>query len=155
MGYRYFSPSERAGESEFRVIEIVGHERRDRGRIYSQTLLVDNQWETLRFVQEHMDDFVKNALGVRKMKEQDRRILEESARMFEENLNALFTIITDGQQKNLLEKLSASLKKALLLMAMERYRCDTESVCKALGISGDRLERELISCGVSRMKKAA
>jgi DNA-binding protein Fis len=49
-----------------------------------------------------------------------------------------------------MDKLSSSLKKALLLMVMERYHSDREKACKVLGISQEKLETELKLCGVAR-----
>ena len=55
---------------------------------------------------------------------------------------------SNGQ--GVMDKLSASLKKALLLMVMERYKSDREKACRVLGISREKLETELKLCGVAR-----
>ena len=53
-------------------------------------------------------------------------------------------------REGVMDKLSSSLKKALLLMVMERYKSDREKACRVLGISREKLETELKMCGVAR-----
>jgi DNA-binding protein Fis len=47
------------------------------------------------------------------------------------------------------------LKKALLLMAMERYSGDKDVICKVLGINRDKLDTELSLFGLNQVRKAA
>ena len=157
MGYRYRMPSEKTGEGDYRIMEVVLMKKGSLGTNRPETRLVavDNQWDTLRFVQENMDNFISNIVQVRKMEEKAKKNVEESARLFEKNLEPLFTKISTTSKQNVLEKLSSSLKKALLLMAMDRYHSDKETICQALGISRDKLERELKSFGLAPQRRRA
>jgi DNA-binding NtrC family response regulator len=118
-------------------------------------LTIDNQTETLRFVQEHMNDFITNCVRVRKMEANSKKQLEESAELFEKNLEPLFTVISATSTKHVLDKLSNSLKKALLILAMEKFNCNKDSVCQALGLSRERLDHEIALCGLMGNNKAA
>lgn len=141
----------------FRVMEVVSIRKKRNGTETSSTqpVLVENSQETLRFIQENMDEFINNVIRVRKMEERDRARVEESAKMFETNLEPLFTMITKTTG-NPLDKLSNSLKKALLLIAMDRYECNRDSICSALGISRDKLDKEMSACGIDGgLRKAA
>lgn len=158
MANRYFIPHEKAGDSDFRLLEVVMVKKNmeNFGEGAARMIItVDNHWETLRFVQENMDDFIKNIIRMRKMEASNRKKVEENARLFERNLEPLFTLISQTAQSNILDKLSNSLKKALILMAMDRYASNKDSICKALGISRDKLEKEMTLCGLSPLRKVA
>ena len=139
----------RSSSYNFRVMEVVSIKKKRNGAetTCSQPVLVEDSQETLRFMQENMDEFITNVIRVKKMEERDRARIEESARMFEANLEPLFTLITKTTG-NPLDKLSISLKKALLLIAMDRYKCNRDSICSALGISRDKLDKEISACGI-------
>lgn len=157
MARRYLFPAERSIDCDFKVMEVVsaqeGIEEYEETR--TQFLLVDSHWETLLNVQENMDDFVRNLFKVNRMNEKDRKKIEENARLFEENLESLFRMISSTTRSNIMENLSLSLKKALLLMALERYEGDLEAVCSALGLTHDQLDEEMARCGLNRFDKAA
>lgn len=157
MGYRCVMPKEKAGEGEFRLVEVVMVKKSANAEsvVAKQVVIVDNHQDTLRHVQDHMDEFIDNILKVKKMEENDRRNVAEAAAIFKESLEPLFAMITASADKHVLGKLSHSLKKALILMAMERYDGDEEMVCKVLGISRERLAREMSNCGAPRPRKAA
>ena len=120
----------------------------------TRLLMVDNSQETMRFVQDSMNDIINNIVKVNTMNRQSKRI-DENAELFEANLNPLFTVMAENPEGSILDKLSVSLKKALILMAMERYNSDRGSICKALGISPEKLEGEMSLCGLGRGRKAA
>jgi hypothetical protein len=40
-------------------------------------------------------------------------------------------------------------------MAMDRYKSNKDSVCKALGISPEKLDGEMTLCGISKERQAA
>lgn len=149
MAYRSVTSSEKATPYAFRAIEVVAVKKPDSTEFRETTtvVLVDNHMDTLRFVQENMHDFVRNVLKVRKMNANMRRI-DENARLFESNLKQLFAVISEKTGKSLLDKLSHSLKKALILMAMDRYKSDKDLICSVFGISRDRLEKEMDLCGL-------
>jgi hypothetical protein len=157
MGYRYVTPSDKCDDYAFRLMEVVMVEKKAGGTdsSSSQVMIVDGHWDTLRFVQENMNDFVSNMIKVRKMTAKTRRRVEDNAKLFERNLQPLFSMISETSKSNILDKLSNSLKKALILMAMDRYKSDKASICKALGISRDKLEREMTLCGLVQTRKVA
>lgn len=150
MGYRCATPEERAGETNYRLMEVVMVKRgtAGAGKASSQILTVDNQWDTLRFVQENMDDIIATMVKVKRMETISRRKIDENAKLFEKNLEPLFSLISATSKDNLMDKLSSSLKKALILMALDRYHCDKETICRALGITRDKLDREMKACGL-------
>lgn len=150
MGYRCVASEENAGEGTFRIMEVVmvKKEAVGVGRTSSQILTVDNQWDTLRYVQENMDEIIAMMVKVKRMETNSRRKIDENARLFERNLEPLFSLISATSQENLMDKLSSSLKKALLLMALDRYHCDRDTICRALGITKDKLDKEMKACGL-------
>lgn len=157
MARRFLFPAERSIDCDFKVMEVVFTRDRieEKGVTRTRYLLVDSHWETLLDVQENMDDFISIALKVNRMNEKERKKIDENARMFEENLESLFKMISGTSQSSVMEKLSLSLKKALLLMAMERYDGDLEAVCNALGLTHAKLDAEMAQCGLNSFDKAA
>ncbi|WP_246559513.1 hypothetical protein [Citrifermentans pelophilum] len=117
-------------------------------------LLVDNNQETLKYVQESMDDIITNIIRVNKMDKINKKV-DENAKLFEKNLDPLFSVMAEKTQGSILDKLSLSLRKALILMAMDRYKSNKDSVCKALGISPEKLDGEMTLCGISKERQAA
>ncbi len=156
MGHRCNMPSKIERESNYRVMEVVMMKRAKGGKESSSThlILVDNQLETLSFVQESMDEIINNIIRINKMGHINKKV-DESAKLFEKNLDPLFSVMAERTQGNILDKLSISLKKALILMAMDRYKSNKDSVCEALGISQDKLDGEMALCGIGRERRAA
>ena len=150
MGYRCHNQYEKEEDHGFRLMEVVMVEKKSTGSENSSTrvLMVDNQYETLKFVQDHMNDFVANMIKVKKMNPVSVKKIEESAELFQNNLQPLFSMISETSKTHILDKLSNSLKKALILMAIDRYKSDRDSICKALGISQEKLEKEMMVCGL-------
>jgi DNA-binding protein Fis len=157
MGCKGMDGANKAGAFSHRVVQVtIG----DKGSATVKgdmpvSLTVANDWETLRFVKENMDDVVANVVRVKHMDAQSRKQVEESAELFEQKLEPLFTLIAATSQEHVMDKLSVSLKKALLLMAMDRYSCDSDRICRALGISKGKLEKELKRCGLSHQPSKA
>jgi DNA-binding NtrC family response regulator len=95
-------------------------------------------------------------MKAKQMKAEERVQVDETARLFESSLAPLFGVISANSERHVMDKLSLSLRKALLLMAMQRYSSDPAAVCRALGISAEKLNKELRRCGLpGREKKAA
>ncbi len=156
MGYRCDLPKTNNGECEFRIMEVVMVKKsRDRETSSSQVLIIDNDQETLRQVQENWNDYIGNLIKVRKMEDRDRQKVAESSEIFGRKLQPLFSHISETTCKNLLSNLSKSLKKALILMALERYDGDKDIICKVLGINRERLDSEMSLCGLKQRRKAA
>jgi hypothetical protein len=157
MGYRHKDAAQRAGTYHYRAIEVVLLPQ-DRGAAEDEiaaVLTVENDWDTLSFVKDNMGDIAANMRRVQHMNSESMIHVEESARLFQKNLQPLFTLISATATDHVLDKLSVSLRKALLLMAMDRYSCDSESMCRALGITKGKLEKELKRCGLLRQERKA
>ena len=152
MGYRCQQPHEHDDEYSFRMMEVVMVEKRSAGSEASSTrvLLVDNSYDTLKYVQDHMNDFVANMIKVKKMSPASVKKIEESAELFQSNLQPLFSMISETSKTHILDKLSNSLKKALILMAIDRYKSDKDSICKALGICREKLDKEMSVSGLNQ-----
>jgi DNA-binding protein Fis len=157
MGYTCKETTQRAGSYHYRAIEVVlvkrtkGAASQDRANV----LTVENDWDTLSFVKDNMADITANMVRVKSMNSENSAHVEESAELFQRNLEPLFTLISATATDHVLDKLSVSLRKALLLMAMDRYSCDSESMCRALGITKGQLEKELKRCGLLRLEQKA
>ena len=155
MGYRCRIHEDKAGECDFRLIEMVMTKKNSIQSLPVRAVItIDNHVETIRYVQSNMTDFVTNCVRVEAMEANARKKVEENARLFEQHLEPFFTVVAATTQKNVLDKLSSALKKALILMAMEKYHCNKESICRALGLSPEKLEREIDLCGLSPKKRA-
>jgi DNA-binding protein Fis len=149
MGYRDKTIIDRSGAYDFCIMEV---RLRKKGAAPGtkedvRLLMVDSHIETLQFVQENMQQFVGNIVRLRRLETQPQAI-NESAKMFRKNLEPLLSTLAAANGEGMMDKLSASLKKALLLMVMERYH-DREKACRILGISREKLDKELILCGVA------
>ena len=156
MGYRYLMANENGGDSEFRLMEVMMVKKASDGEcVSSHIVIIDNNQETLRHVQENWNDFIDNIIRVKKMEERERKKVAESAEIFGKGLQPLFSRISGSTNKNLLANLSKSLKKALILMALERYEGDKDIICKVLGINREKLENEMSLCGLNQCRRAA
>ncbi len=150
MGYREMTAVVKAGQYAYRAVEVTPVKQDGNGAsrpVSPMFILVDGEVETLRFVQENLVDIVNNVLRTKKMKPSSRNV-DESARIFEKNLQDLFYLVAEKRGNGLLDEMSNSLKKALIILAIERYRNDRERICKVFGISRDKLEREMVVCGL-------
>ncbi|QXE92882.1 hypothetical protein KP001_10350 [Geomonas subterranea] len=152
MAYRDRSTNERSGSYAYTIMEV---RLRKKGAPEGtkddlRFMTVDSHWDTLRFVQDNMDQCVGNVVRLKKSGPTDNRGVNESAELFQKNLEPLVSSLAATQGQGVMDKLSASLKKALLLMVMERYQSDRETACRVLGISREKLENELKLCGVAR-----
>ncbi|MBJ6799998.1 hypothetical protein [Geomonas propionica] len=151
MAYRDRSTNERSGSYAYTIMEV---RLRKKGAPEGtkddlRFMTVDSHWDTLRFVQDNMDHCVGNVVRL-KRNEPTGRTIDESAKLFQKNLEPLVSTLAATQGQGVMDKLSASLKKALLLLVMERYQSDREKACRVLGISREKLENELKLCGVAR-----
>jgi DNA-binding protein Fis len=156
MGYRCKDAAQRAGSYHYRAIEVVQLKKASgNADRRANVLTVDNDWDTLSFVKDNMADITANMVGVKPVSSENNPHVEESAELFQKNLEPLFTLISATATDHVLDKLSVSLRKALLLMAMDRYSCDSESMCRALGITKGKLEKELKRCGLLRLEQKA
>lgn len=156
MEHRYAGASAGKSNYGFATVEVVLVKRTatpgaDRVAV---VLTLGDDPDIWRLVSEDMDDIAANLVRVRKMNAQKNRVhVEESAQLFKRSLEPLFTLISATAQEHVLDKLSLSLRKALLLMAMERYSCNNEKICRALGLTKAKLERELRLCGLLNQEK--
>ncbi|WP_136524884.1 hypothetical protein [Geomonas ferrireducens] len=150
MAYRDRSTSERSGSYAYTIMEV---RLRKKGAPEGteddiRLMTVDSHWDTLRFVQDNMDQCVGNVVRLKRTESKRVQGMNESAALFQKNLEPLVSTLTANQGQGVMDKLSISLKKALLLMVMERYQSDRDKACRVLGISQEKLESELKLCGV-------
>jgi DNA-binding NtrC family response regulator len=156
MGYRCVMPGGKAGDREFRLVEVImvrkssGVEHESR-----QVVIVHDHQDTLRYVKGNWRDFVDNLLKIKKMEERDTKKEEESADIFGNRLHPLFSRISESVNKDLLTNLAKSLNKALIIMAVERYAGDRDTICTVLGIDREKLDSEMNLCGLEQERKAA
>lgn len=157
MAYRYQNSYEKKLATEPRFMEMVIMHQQQKSRVSSiQIVMLDGDRDTVQLAQEQMNEIVTNVIKVKNMETKALKKVDESARLFERNLEPWFSLISQTVQGgHLLDKLSCSLKKALILMAMERYHCNRESVAKVLGLSPERLEKEMLLCGLGSQRQAA
>lgn len=152
MGYRDRSTNEKSGTCDYCVVEVrLRKKGADPGAKEDLRLLtVDSHWDTLRFVQENMEQFVGNIVKMKRSESHAAERVNENAALFERKLKPLISSLAAANREGVMDKMSASLKKALLIMVMERYKSDRDTACRVLGISREKLESELQLCGVSR-----
>jgi len=152
MGYRDRSNNERSGAYSYCIMEVRLRKKGapDGSKDDLRFMTVDSHWDTLRFVQDNMNDCVGNVVRMKRMRQSTEQGVNESAELFQKNLEPLVATLAAAEGQGVMDKLSASLKKALLLMVMERYQSDREKACQVLGISREKLESELRLCGVAR-----
>jgi DNA-binding NtrC family response regulator len=156
MGYRCFSAKDYMEEGEYRLMEVVMVKKMSkREEVTTQVIMIDNNQDTLRHVQENWNDFIDNIIRIKKMEDIDRKKITENADIFGKGLKPLFSRISESPNKNLLANLSKSMKKALLLMALERYDGNMELICKVLGINREKLDTEMSMCGLDQIRRAA
>jgi DNA-binding NtrC family response regulator len=156
MGYRCMSTKDYTEEADFRLMEVVMVRKSQAGeKTTAQVIMIDSQQETLRHVQENWNDFIENIIRIKKMEDIDRRKISESADIFGKGLKPFFSRISGTANKNLLANLSKSMKKALILMALDRYDGDKDTICKVLGINRDKLDNEMTLCGLDQIRNAA
>jgi hypothetical protein len=151
MSYRARS-TEKAGGHDYRIMEVRLRKKNAApdAREELRFLMVDSSWETLRFVQDNMEELVGNIVRLKRTESSTNKGINESAALFKRNLEPLMSSLAASKGEGVMDKLSLSLKKALLLLVMERYQSDRDQACKVLGITREKLDHELVLCGVAR-----
>lgn len=157
MAYRYRDSFEQKQAADPRFMEMVIMQQEKKGsRSSIQVVMLDGDRDTISMAQEEMNAIIANVIRVKKMETKAAKKIDETARLFERNLEPWFSLISQTVQGgHLLDKLSNSLKKALILMAMERYHCNRQSVARVLGLSPEKLEKEMALCGIAGPRNAA
>lgn len=157
MAYRYQNNKDKLYAADPRFMEmVIMQSEKTSKRSNVQVVMLDGDRDTVTFAQEEMDEIVANVIRVKKMEAKINKKVDETAQLFERNLEPWFSLLSQTVQGgHLLDKLSSSLKKALILMAMEKYHCNRESVARVLGLSREKLEKEMASCGINGRRSAA
>lgn len=152
MAHRDRSTNEKTGAFDYSIMEVrLKRKGAAAGTKEDLRLMtVDNHWDTLRWVQDHMEECVGNIVRMKRMQDRETKGVNESAALFQKNLEPLVASLAASNGQGVMDKLSSSLKKALLIMVMERYQSDRDKACRVLGISREKLETELKLCGVVR-----
>lgn len=135
----------------YRLLEVMMlHTKANNDEIKERrTLVVEASHETVSFVEQNMNEIVGNLVRMRKLEVEDLRLIEESARLFQDNLAPLFAMLTAGSDGEPLLHLSQSLKKGLLLSALRRFDNDLPAVAAMFGLSENELHTELAAAGIS------
>lgn len=131
----------------YRAVEITGSLKIERKRTVSvrQVLLLHNDKETLEFVEQNMAKLFHNLILSKKMAVLPEPLLST---YLPSEIEPLLESIALNPNKNILQQLTASLKKAILSLAMIRFNGDRELICNVLGLSGSQFEEELGLAGL-------
>jgi len=149
MGYD--SKCENSYRSEgFRVIQLAGRLYLERVGVksFNQILLLNNDLETLLFVEEHLNSVVNNAVMVKKQEYTHHDTGPDEFAEFCRNFEPLINAVIMRPEKNLFLHMTSSLKKAILSIAIDRCNSDRTTICNALGLSDGELDEELRLCGL-------
>lgn len=148
MGYRYNTQMQAESVNYFRAVEISGSLQigLDRKIPFAQILLLSNDMETLFFAENNMFQLVNNTIRMIKMNNSTVNNIDGSG-TFAREFESLLESIIMRPEKNILNRLSASLKKAILSIALDRYHSNKEMICKVLGLSSSQFDHEMRSIG--------
>ncbi len=134
----------------FRVIQLSG--KLSRGNIgaksFSQILLLNNDRETLLFVEQHLDSIVNNVVMAKRYDHAPDGTGPEEFGEFCKSFEPLIDAVIKQREKNLLSRMTSSLKKAILSIAIDRCNSDRTTICNALGLTEGQLDEELRLCGL-------
>lgn len=148
MGYRYDEAADKESGKYFRAFEISGSMMiAGNGKIpFYQVLLVNNDMETLFFVEQNMSRLINNAIILKQMNKPAGNRDEES-RTFTRGVESLLESIIMKKETDVLQNLTGSIKKAILSIALDRYNGNKEMICSLLGLSSSQLDDEMRSSG--------
>lgn len=135
----------------FLEVVIAGRSGSDAGKRFRKVVTYDSDEDSVTLVREEMDRVLANVLKVTVMERRSVRAVEETSSLFERMLEPWFSRVSEGESdKKLLHTMSRSLKKALILLAMDRFHADEVSVAHALGLTLKQLDREMARCGIRK-----
>ena len=145
MAYRDRTTGKKSSAFDYYIMEVRLNENvlAAGARDESRFITVDNHWETMCYVQDNMNEFVANIVRLNVMKAHDKH-RDNSATLSQRAVGSLVSTPAG------MDKLSASLKKTLLIMVMERYQNDLDEACRVLDITREKLETELYLSGIAR-----
>jgi len=148
MGYSYFKLQHEEPVKQFRAVEITGSLLVERSTKihFNQVLLLHADSDTLEFAEKNLAKFVSNAIMIKKMAVRSEAPVAAAGDLTDGIVPLLESIVM-SPEKNLLHLLTASLKKAILSIALTRYHANKEMICNVLGLSGSQLDDELRSSG--------
>lgn len=149
MGYRC-NVGNNDKDKGFRVIELTGSLYLEKlgMKPFNQILLLNNDLETLLFVETFLDRVITNAVMVKKHEYTRCDDIRDDFKEFCRSCEPLIDAIIMRREKNLLSRITSSLKKAILSIAIDRCNADRRMICNALGLSERQLEEELRLCGL-------
>ena len=132
----------------FRAVEVAGSLTDDCKRTvpFRQVLLLHDDKETLEFVEHNMSRFVHSLILSKELDVLPEPVLST---YLPSEIEPLLESIALNPHRNILHQLTASLKKAILTLAMIRFNGDTEMICTVLGLSGSQFEEEVRMAGLS------
>lgn len=148
MGYMYYGETSRS--NGFSAIELTGRFYLEKlgMKSFTQILLLNKDQETLLYVKQHLNRVVNNAVMIKRHEYNlcgtDPDEFKEFCRKFE----PLIDTIIMKPETDLLSRMTSSLKRAILSIAIDRCNADRTTICNALGLSDRQLEEELRLCGL-------
>src|SRR6266540_1233996 len=113
MGKRHIKQQQKISDFDFRLLEVVmvkklfGEETERR-----QSLIVDTQQDTIKYVEEHMDDIIANLVRMKAIEEKDRQ--DQNA-----GLEPLYALLAENNSDDTMGKMSQMFKKSLLAIAIK------------------------------------
>jgi hypothetical protein len=139
-----------ANSGEYLALEMVGKMAAEGSGLvpFSQVLVVAGDKETLHFLELHMDQVVRNVAQAKKIAWSSGDRVDEGPQYFEKKIETMLEILPDKWSRGRFEALAISMKKALLLISLDRFHGNWEMICRVLGISRGELDREMRSCGI-------
>lgn len=152
MSSKHELSDNRNDSKDFRIVEVVMTKKDTSGNQVSlaQALMVENDLETLKYVHDNMDDFVKNVVQMKHLEElENRRSIDENALFFEENLQPLFDLLKEKSGRHLLYEMSSSLKRALIGIAIKRFNGNIQEIRDMFGLSQNETQQLLEEFGIS------
>lgn len=150
MGYRYDKTAHDDPVEYFRAVEISGSLQVDHDRKIpvNQVMLLSNDMDTLFFAEHNMSQLINNAVMMLKIDHAPARSVDGNNTLGRE-IEALLESIIMSPEKHVLHDLTASLKKAILAIALDRFKANKELICKVLGLSSSQLDKEMRSSGLA------
>ena len=111
MAYRDRSTSEKSGSFDYSIMEV---RLRKKGAAAGtkedlRLMTVDNHWETLRFVQDNMEECVGNIVRLKRLQDHQAKGVAESAALFQKNLEPLVSSLAAANGQGVMPSFSGQL----------------------------------------------
>ncbi len=134
----------------FRAVELTGRTTQGHQTMNhcNHVLLLNNDPETLRYAEQYLSKICRLAVMVGKPSEDLNHSARNDSLALSRDLESLLDSLVSNSDHNLLERMTSSLKTAILSLACDRYKSDRKLICRALGLTEEQLDQELRKYGV-------